>query len=385
MPMALWALHEYFAHRKRRWLVVFTVATVLQASSNNYVGYIMLVPGAILFAYEMWQADRARVRAAVEMLAACLAIAIILSPIAAAYVRVRKDYQHVRPREEMVHYSASLRSYVVVKDSVGLWRWLPTAVTADSEQILFPGFFVVALAIAGVRRRSWPWAAMVLAGIWLSLGPDGGLYRILLAVVPGMDGMRIPARFAVVVVLGLSILAAYGAAALTSRVPSRWQLPLTAFFLLAVVADGFSAPLDTRAYDPGGRPEDRAVAQWLAAQSPGAVLHLPIKTDNFQEVHYQYATLFHSHPIVNGYSGYGSTLQESLRTLQPRADSAEFAWALRTLREIGVQYVVVHTNDFLTNGNSGRVEWYMDELRHSPQVVSQADVFNGVAVFTLAP
>jgi len=339
----------------------------------------------LVFLYELVSAPTARARSTAEIALACLAVVIVLVPVARSYLQVRNDYQHVRSIEETQSHSATPRSYLVGKTFIGVWRWLPTAVATDSEKELFPGIFVVALALAGIGRRSWPYAAIAVAAFLLSLGPSAGPYRVLLALVPGMDGMRVPARFAVVVVLALSVLAGYGVAAILDRVRRPWRPMLAVIFVLTVVADGFSAPLVVVPYDPRGRLEDRAVVQWLATRPQGAVLHMPVKTDNVQELNYQYTTLLDSHPIVNGYSGYSSPLQESLRMPNsPLDDPSRFEGGIETLRRIGVRYVVVHEHDFLTNATA-RVQSYLDQLHRSPQVASEHDLFNDVTAFELKP
>jgi hypothetical protein len=59
---------------------------------------------------------------------------------------------------------------------------------------------------------------VAIVAVTLSLGPhvriwgaqvtEHGPYSWLLAIVPGMDGMRVPARFAIVVIAALSVLLA---------------------------------------------------------------------------------------------------------------------------------------------------------------------------------
>ena len=142
--------------------------------------------------------------------------------------RVR-SYEQVRPIDEIVANSADLRAYVVGKNTVGAWRWLPTMVGTDPEKELFPGLFAIGLAAVGVaagvsgeRRRHWigVYGAIAIAAIALSLGPQPrvwgtvitrhGPYAWLAGMVPGMDGMRVPARFAIIFVAALSVLIAFG-------------------------------------------------------------------------------------------------------------------------------------------------------------------------------
>ena len=71
------------------------------------------------------------------------------------------------------------------------------------------------------------YAVIAAAAAICSLGPTmyawghvltrHGPYEMLVRVVPGMDGMRVPARFAIVVVAVLAVLAAYGTRAVLAR------------------------------------------------------------------------------------------------------------------------------------------------------------------------
>ena len=88
------------------------------------------------------------------------------------------------------------------------------------EHQLFPGLVLIALAGLGLWRN---WGrdarplvlsslALVIAGIVLSFGPEGfrSLYAALHDNIYGFQAMRSPARFAVIAVLGLAVLAALG-------------------------------------------------------------------------------------------------------------------------------------------------------------------------------
>jgi hypothetical protein len=343
-----------------------------------------------------------RPRIVLDLLVACLAAAVVLAPVGAAYYRVKSQYGQVRGTAEIANGGADIRSYLVGKSSIGIWRWLPTAVVTDPEKELFPGVFAALLAAAAFWRRAardetsrrwvrlYGWVA--LAGFIFSLGPqvhawgmvltDLGPYGWLLRVVPGMEGMRVPARFAIVFVLGLSALAGFGALAVIGRVSTRFRPLVLAACLAAIVADSWAAPLPIYSYNSRGRAEDRAAARWLLQRPWGAVLHLPVRPTSFQYVSYQYATLFHGRPLVNGFSGYETPLEASLvGTLAPTPDEAPFREALRKLRSLGVRYVIAHPGDFGTPSES---TWTLTALRNSKQIVSETPLL-GVSAFELAP
>jgi hypothetical protein len=101
---------------------------------------------------------------------------------------------------------------------------------------------------------------------------------------------------------------------------------------------------------------------------------------------YQYATLFHGHPIVNGYSGYDSPLQALLRNPNgPMFDFERGDAVVRMLRSIGVRYVVVHINDYnVTQLSEDEHRQAFNTLRGSGQLVGEK-LMMGAYVFELQP
>ena len=102
--------------------------------------------------------------------------------------------------------------------------------------ILAAGLAVALAAVSPRARataRSWlasPVGMLALVTIFafaMSLGPQihargrlieaRNVYAAFYAYVPGFDGLRVPARFAMVVALGLAGLAGYGAAVMARR------------------------------------------------------------------------------------------------------------------------------------------------------------------------
>jgi hypothetical protein len=405
IPIALFALHRYFSTRRPRWLALFAVSWILQTLSNMYIGYFIAVPIAVVIADAVWRVREGRTRILLQLAAAGVLAAAALTPVGAAYYRARADYHQVRDISEVAANSADLRSYVVGKNSIGVWRWLPTAVGVDPEKELFPGLFAVSLAALGFctaatdpRRRRWAivYGTVAMAALVLSLGPHlrvwgrvvttHGPYAGLLAIVPGMDGMRVPARFAIIVIAALSVLVAFGVDWLLRRVAPRFR-PLTVAACVAmVVADGWAVPITTVSYSARGRPEDRGVAFWLADRAAGAALHLPIHPSGEQLLDYQFMTLVHGHPIVNGFSGYVTTLVDVLGSqLSPLYDFERFPAAVRMLRSLGIRYVFVHPADY--DGASiaaGVPDRTVRALRDSGQIAKEAGLPR-VTAFELAP
>lgn len=82
---------------------------------------------------------------------------------------------------------------------------------------------VMTLLLAGwaliARRTRWCLllATAAAAAAWLAMGQNGTLYPLLAKVVPGVQAVRYPAKFVIVLTLLLPVLAAYGLADLRSR------------------------------------------------------------------------------------------------------------------------------------------------------------------------
>ena len=103
------------------------------------------------------------------------------------------------------------------------WRYLVGLVLANHggfhEWMTYAGASTMALAGVGLwtyrreREKRWQlvWLAGLLIGaIWFSLGENGGLFRLLWHVVPGLGMLRVPPRAWVLVVFATAVLAGLG-------------------------------------------------------------------------------------------------------------------------------------------------------------------------------
>ena len=382
MPIALWGLHRYFATPRDsatlKWkrspyvrrstfaLAVFVVAFTTQALSNGYFLYYLTIAAAFVAFYELAARSATsaqRFRTVGTLAIASLIILACVGTVAVAYMAVRQQYGFRRPYDDWTMFGADVRSYVSVPATVRFWApWLHA--DAAPERQLFPGLVTLMCAAValwpGRARRgiAMVYGALSAAAFVLSLGPEpaawshrllpSGPYLWLVRIVPGMDGLRVPARISVLVLLSLSVLAAVGAARLLVRLPRRGQIAAALAAGAAIVVEGWAAPLTMAPFDPHGRPLDRSAYRWLAQQPPGGAIELPILGWSIAPtLTYQYATLLHGHPIVNGYSGYGSPLQEFLGgAASPLNDLDRTGDALDLLHAVGVRYVLVHPRDY---------------------------------------
>lgn len=187
------------------------------------------------------------------------------------------------------------------------------AIVTGALMLFSPGFrHVVATMTASSTGIAM--ASLVLA-LWLSLGPiahargqtiEGfGLYAVLLDYVPGFAGLRVPARYAMVAALYLTILAGLGA--------SRLKKPVIVTAAALFLVEAWIAPMAVNqtwgegGFIPPARVEPASSAprvyHYLATLPDDvAVLEFPFG-DPAWELRYVYYSTVHWKPILNGYSG----------------------------------------------------------------------------------
>ena len=213
-----------------------------------------------------------------------------------------------------------------------------------------------------------------LAAFWLSLGPKvtigrrvhgAGPYLWLYRYVPGFDGLRVPARFGMLVMLFLTVLAACGAAEVARR--RRWgrRAILVAGLLVLVesapmpielnandLPDGLNPP-PARVYAGAGVPAAYQFARGLP--DTAVIAEFPFGADAY-ELRYVYYSTAHWHPILNGFSG-GYPLSYVRLSAVLRRPLEDRARAWRALVGAGTTHVIVHEDAFAGDEGAAVREW----------------------------
>jgi hypothetical protein len=213
---------------------------------------------------------------------------------------------------------------------------------------------------------------LTVLAIWLSLGPlpsvggsrnsGYGIYQVLYDNIPGFNGVRVPARFAMITGLFLAILAGYGAAFVIRH--SLFVIPAAALVLL----EGAAVPMEiNRTWDQDqATPPARVLP---AAQAPpvyGRIASLPPDSvisefpygDGAWEIRYVYYAAAHWRRITNGYSGaFPPGYAARAARLQRVEADPEAAW--QSLRAAGTTHVVVHRNAFANPAIADMVESWL--------------------------
>lgn len=399
LPLSLWALHRYFSTGALRYLLACAAAYVLQSLTGSYFTYFALLPLAVLGIAELWRVRPPLQRTLLHVAAAGLLCVVTLAPVVSAYYGARKDHDFRRSREEITSFSADLSDYFHAHNHVRVWRYAPWG---SGEHELFPGAIVLILAATALftsRGESRPYlriyAAIAAITLVFSLGPRPaawghaapfpGPYQILLDYLPGLDGLRAPARSGMMVGLALCVLAAFGSGRVLDRVAPRRRGLVAAALALGLIAEGWSAPIQTTRFDPLENPDDRHAYTFLRQSGPdGAVLELPLShVGDEREIHYQYLTLVHGHRTVNGSSGYTPALTQWLYSEDQSAlaDVNHPGVAVEFIRALGVRYVVVHRGVFEQPAMEAAL---LRELDGDRRLVVATHDFGRTVVYTLS-
>lgn len=173
--------------------------------------------------------------------------------VADEYPESRRTLGHVE------HFSPPPRAFVSAPADNLVWGEITAGaregLRAVSEQTLFPGALVLALAVFGLFSDGWPrrlrigLAVAALAAAIFSMGLaflDGRLtYRLLFDYAPGWEGSRTPGRLHTLTTLFLALLAAAGAQAFVSpggplQTRARpWLAPAVCLmFVLVILLEG---------------------------------------------------------------------------------------------------------------------------------------------------
>ena len=350
LPLSFLFLHRVLQGGRRFDAIALGLVTGLQTISSVYYGVIGMI-GLICVALSWVALDRSsRTWRLLRHggLAALVAV-LIAAPWSFAYLRIGAEAGGGRNLYETANSSAALTSHLqapatnLLYGRTNLLRpgglsHLPFK--EGPEQALFVGFVPLVLASLGLikargeRRAAVVYGALALVGVLLSLGPNGirPLYALLYRGVFGMSAIRAAARFDVLTLVGISVLAGSGVRWLETSVAAKpWIITAAACALIAIEycngTIGFPAPpaLTSNA------------GRWLKDQ-PGAGAVICVPMGSFAaNTPCMLQELEHGRPIVNGYSGLRPPFFEALADAANHLPDAD---ALVALHDLGVEFVV---------------------------------------------
>ncbi len=231
--------------------------------------------------------------------------------------------------------------------------------------------------------------SLTVLAMWLSLGPipkagdslvSGlGLYNVLYDYVPGFNGVRAPARYAMIAGLFLAVVAGFGAQLLfnaksiapkpANDLGGRRRI-LIAVLSALILVEGAAIPMElNRTWNqneavPPAHVEPYASAPAVYARVAGlppgsAITEFPFG-DAAWEIRYVYYAAAHWKPITNGYSGnFPPKYKERVARLHASRVKADPEAAWRSLKDSGTTHVVVHRDAFANIADADTVESWL--------------------------
>jgi len=356
--------------RRKRDGVAIAAATVVLSLANVLYGLIWVVAAVAVVVTLAVRRALPPIRSLLPAGAtAALCTALVLGPVALLYRRTLDAHGVTRAYEPT--NSLGIRDLITPQHDN--WSWGSSLNSFNSfnsfgrpgEHPYFIGFTALGLGLVGValmvlvvrkgprqdevRVRVDELIALVVAGIVavaLAFGPSPygrpGPFRFFHAYVPGFDGVRVTARFAVVAFVAGAVLVVLAVRWLQSRVAPRFR-PLVVPLVVLLIVVEVGGPMRRVEVPEGDR---RLVYEALADMDDGVVLELPIQTPSkgfawaFVEAPRMYHATIDFNARVNGYSGSAPQHFDGLGEVLNGFPSAD---AAASIAELGVRYVILHT------------------------------------------
>jgi len=283
--------------------------------------------------------------------------AVLAGPVAVVYVHLQHDPAFRRGPQA----GAGLHPVDLVTpagNSTVYRHVLSGGQTRNVEHHFFPAFSIAAFAALGAVVAVTGWRRARRDEIWLLVA--AGAAALVLAVgdrilghaaplaylrhLPGVDGVREPARFALVTLLAGDVLAALGIAWVLDHIRAAPVRAGAAALAVAMVLVELAAGTHGIRFDD--RAPTLAVYRALAHEPPGAVLELPaydvatIPGVVGEAPRMVYATL-DWHPRWNGYTAFIPPGYDDQRAEFDALATDQFA--LATAVGLRIRYLILHT------------------------------------------
>lgn len=416
LPFAFLYLHKFVNQFKYRHLILAITFYVLQCLSCGYYALFTTVFIACFLLLNIkkdffaWQNIK-------SFILLSLITVSLLFPLFYPYMKLKKDWGFKRSLEEIIPFSADVQSYLRVSTENKLYGAILADPGNSIEKTLFPGLVCLCLAVLGIigfmcrgrqlnpkltehlplssvqgkitflRNPMVYYLLTAFLAFLFSLGPlihihttykdlIMGPYALLYNLIPGFDGLRVPARFGIFTMFALSTLAGYGASILLRIKGNTKKKLLLCLIPGLILLEYYSGPIHLVSVNNAeGIPP---VYGWLAKQKEDfAIIELPI-TDLWHETPYMYYSTYHWKKLVNGYSGYYPPLYYYLKDRMVLFPGSEF---LRDLQSLGVRYIIWHSQPYPPDW----IKWIKGQIGEMDSSLALVEQFGSDYIYELAP
>lgn len=343
--------------RRAAWGVGASIAG--QFVSCIYYGVFLLTVWPVLALVE-WLRRRGQVdRAVVGRVVAGLGMAAVVAGLYALPYQRARAIVGDRPAGEVGVYSGSFDAYVLSPPTSVVWGW--TSAAGKSERWLFPGLVGTAIAVSAITMPAAPWTAALaftaVVAADASRGSEGLAYPLFRRLLPPYKGLRVPARFGMIVLTMVALLSAIGWRTMSDAFAGRPRAGVLAGLVLLLMGVESGAAVPVRRMPSTPPP----IYQFLATLPPSVIVHAPMPNPNRLpgfDADFIYFGQYHRHAMVNGNSGFYPP--EYLRVAAASRDLAGDG-AIEAMRQVGVQYLIVHDRYFDTEALRGVTIYRLEE------------------------
>ena len=323
LMLALWLLVRFGRTNRLRDAIGAGILLTIQFHASDTLAVFSIIVVAIILAATTWHLRLERNRRFLLGASASVVVPLIsFLPVILGRLEVNRLYGFERSLDDLSTGSAGPRDFFAVHPLNHFWAdILPTAYPNP----LFPG--LIALVAAGVSiflasKKYRPWTVagslLVIIGGVMALGPELHLrsleipmpYRLMYEYLPGGSSMRDVARFGMLTLLGIHILAGLGVAAILSRLPAQVGGISRSYLAAGAVAVTCLVILvefrtDVDAVEVDRSPERLAAYEWLAEQPVGPVIEFPadgLWVSVSRAISSMYYSTYHWNPVVGLFS-----------------------------------------------------------------------------------
>jgi hypothetical protein len=375
LPLILLFMHRYLEDGRRpRDLALVGLFFALNALSGLYYGiFAVLMMAAFYVLWLLLNRDRDLRRDLLYGVPIFALFGAILVVVLWPYIALSGGEDHSRDLATVARGSFVPAALLVSAPESLLFGWTPEAygITNDNgfpmyELTLYPGLALSLLALyalvgVGASRKEALYALLGATILVFSLGPVlrlGDLqlplpYRLLYEFVPGFGNLRVPARMWAIVMVCIAVLAAFGLRALMEQLGGRRAL-LALGLVSLVTALEFIPAVPLERFEDNGPPTLEPAYAYLAenAGPETVVAAVPFASpvNPFRETPRMYRSTHGFWQLVNGYASY---FPEDYDLTRDRLNTLPSDEALAELRRLGVDYVVVHPEDYAEDGRDG--------------------------------
>ena len=356
IPFSLAFLHSYLDRGRRRDLLLAVACFSLQALSSGHGAIYLVLSIVALVGWRFVFGGEIAIRRWLGDFGAAGAYLLAPSVWIMLPYRIAQDEAGLL-RAYRAGAQPGIESFLASPSRLHLYLQATFLgrFTREADAYLFPGILVLVLAAIAITK--WPARRQ--------LGDNMTAFYFLIAVLstlmfvdrpfelwryvywlPGFNFIRVPSRFILLTMLALAVLAGMGFDRIAAGASRRAKAIGFAAIAALLLAEYSSYPFAGVPY----RVDVPAIDRWLDTQpKPFVVAEVPVPSQGDlgalerQQTQSMLHATAHWQRTVHGYSGIRRPLHDQLyRDMSSFPD----AGSINSLREVGVRYVVVHTNEY---------------------------------------